>query len=54
MSKKRSFEELVKDTFTKNLGQQIDERSDFERTVYYCIAGFVVALIVFVWVFFLF
>ncbi|MEX0139526.1 hypothetical protein MRBLMS1_000282 [Massilia sp. LMS1-1-1.1] len=36
MNKKKSQKELYKDIFTKNLGQRLDEMSNFERKSYWC------------------
>lgn len=52
MNNEKSYEERVKETFTKGLRQRIDESSKSARSVYYCLVALVFALTISVHIYF--
>lgn len=49
MNSKKNQKELYKDIFTKDLGQRLDEMSDFQRKFYWgLVLGGIIAMILIV------
>lgn len=44
-SKEKSFDELLKDSLTKTVGQRLDEASKFDKIVHRIMVGIVITII---------